>query len=84
MPTEQQSTPDPNQPNIYHIRIQEHLEEHWQEWFEGLTFTYDITGETVITGEVIDQAQLFGLLKRIRNLGLTLVSVTRANPDGNP
>lgn len=74
-------TPDPDQPNTYHIRIQERLGEQWQDWFEGMTITHHDNGETVITGQIIDQAQLFGLLKKIRNLGLTLISVARANPE---
>lgn len=67
------------QPPIYHIRIQEHLSEKWQDWFEGVTITQAQNGDSIITGQVIDQAQLFGRLKKVRNLGLTLIAVTQEN-----
>lgn len=73
--------PDSNPSNIYHIRVKEGLGGQWQDWFEGMEITQDATGESVITGEILDQAQLFGLLKRVRNLGLTLISINRENPE---
>lgn len=66
---------------IYQIRLKGHLDDHWADWFEGMTITQDDNGETVLTGEVIDQAALHGLLKKIRNLGLPLISVTQVESD---
>lgn len=59
----------------YQIRITGQLDARWADWFEGLTITLD-AGDTLITGPVVDQAALHGLLKRVRNLGMSLVSVS--------
>jgi hypothetical protein len=72
--------PDPSQPMIYHIRIKGHLGHQWTDWFEGLTITLEDNGETLLTGPVIDQAALHGLLKRVRDLGMPLLSVNRVEP----
>ncbi len=72
-----------HEPIIYEIRLKESLREQWMEWFEGMTFTYDETGGTIIRGEIIDQAHLFGLLKKVRNLGVTLISATRIDSEDN-
>jgi len=73
------NTPQPQaespQPALYKIRIKGHLDSQWTDWFEGLTITLEENGETLITGPVIDQAALHGLLKKIRDLGMPLVSV---------
>lgn len=61
---------------LYQIRIKGHLDDRWLRWFESLTVSQQPTGETVISGEM-DQAALFGVLNRIRDLGLELVSVQR-------
>ncbi len=66
---------DPVQPIIYQIRIQGHLDSQWTDWFEGLTITLEEDGDTLLTGPVIDQAALHGLLKKVRDLGMPLVSV---------
>ena len=66
---------DPRQPMGYQIRITGQLGSRWADWFEGLTITVD-GGDTLITGSVVDQAALYGLLKRVRDLGMPLVSVT--------
>ena len=64
---------------IYQIRIQGHLGQQWANWFDGLTITQD-NGDTLLTGPVIDQAALFGLLKKVRDLGTPLLSVNRIEP----
>jgi len=67
--------PDSPQPPIYKIRIKGHLDSQWTDWFEGLTIMLEDNGQTLISGPVIDQAALHGLLKRVRDLGMPLVSV---------
>ena len=59
----------------YQIRIKGHLGSQWTDWFEGLTITLEEDGDTLLTGLVVDQAALHGLLKRVRDLGMPLVSV---------
>ena len=63
-------------PTIYEIRVAGHLSPQWADWFEGLTITLEDNGDTLMTGTVIDQAALHGLLKKVRDLGLPLVSVS--------
>jgi len=63
------------------IRVQGHLDARWSAWFDGLTVTTETDGTTVIHGPVADQAALFGLLQKMRDVGLPLLSVTRAEPD---
>lgn len=72
---------DPGQPTIYQIRIKGHLGHQWKEWFGGLTITLENNGDTLLTGPVVDQAALHGLLKRVRDLGTPLISVNRIKPD---
>ena len=62
------------------IRIKGHLDDRWADWFEGLTITREDNGETRLTGPVVDQAALHGLLKKVRDLGMPLVSVNRIEP----
>lgn len=73
--------PDPNQSNIYRIQIKGHLDDQWSDWFEGLTIALQEDGNTLLTGQVVDQSALHGLLKRIHDLGMPLLSVNRADPD---
>ncbi len=64
-----------NQSPVYEIRIKGHVGSQWTDWFEGLTVTFEDDGDTLLTGPVVDQAALYGLLKKVRDLGLPLVSV---------
>lgn len=70
----------PEKPLVYQIRIKGHLDSQWTDWFEGLTITLDDGGDTLLTGPVVDQAELHGLLKKVRDLGLPLVSVCPVEP----
>ena len=70
---------DASLPTVYQIRIRGHVGSRWEDWFEGLTITLD-GGDTLITGLVVDQAALHGLLKRVRDLGMPLVSVSPVEP----
>jgi len=69
------SESDPGQPLVYQIRIKGHLGRDWTDWFEGLSITLEDNGETLLTGPVIDQAALHGLLKKVRDVGMPLLSV---------
>lgn len=69
-----------NQQPCYEIRIKGHLDSQWTDWFEGLTITLEKDGTTLLTGPVIDQAALHGLLKKVRDLGMSLVSVSQVEP----
>ena len=68
---------DAGRPTIYQIRVKGHLGPQWTDWFEGLVITLEDNGETLLSGVVVDQAALHGLLRRIRDLGMPLVSVSR-------
>ena len=68
---------DPAQPTIYQIRVKSHLGSDWTDWFEGLTITLEDGGDMLLTGPVVDQAALHGLLKKVRDLGIPLLSVIR-------
>ena len=68
-------------PLIYQIKIKGHLDLRWSEWFDGLTISHEPNGETTLSGPVMDQPALFGLLLKIRDLNLTLLSLNRIEPD---
>jgi len=68
---------DPDRPMAYQIRLRGHLGAEWTDWFEGLTITLEEDGDTLLTGPVVDQAALHGLLRKVRDLGMPLVSVNR-------
>ncbi len=74
-------TPHPPDAGRYQIRLAGHLDSRWTTWFDGLTVSYESDGTTVISGQVPDQAALHGLLQRVRDLGLPLVSVKRVDDD---
>ena len=66
---------------VYQIRIKGHLGSQWTDWFEGLTITLEEDGDTLLTGPVVDQAALHGFLKKVRDVGLHLLSVNSVEPD---
>jgi hypothetical protein len=74
------STEDHHEPGRYEIRLKGHLDDRWADWFEGLTLTALDNGETLLTGPVIDQAALHAVLRKVRDLGMPLLSVTRVRP----
>ena len=74
-------TADHHELGKYEIRLKGHLDTRWANWFEGLSFTYESDGTTVLAGSVVDQAALYGLLRKVRDLGLPLVSVSQVDPN---
>src|SRR5947208_16266467 len=80
MSNEINSEIDPGQPLVYQIRIKGHLGRQWTNWFGGLTIRLTDNGETLLTGPVVDQAALHGLLRKVRDLGVPLLSVSRVEP----
>jgi len=75
MSNEPKPQPYPDEPLVCKIRLKGHLGHEWTDWFGGLSISLEETGETLLTGAVADQAELFGLLKKARNLGMPLLSV---------
>jgi hypothetical protein len=71
---------DPSQPMVYQIRIKSHLGRQWTDWFGGLSITLEDNGDTLLTGPVVDQAALHGLLRKVRDLGLPLILVMCVEP----
>ena len=69
------------QPLVYQIRIKGHLGREWTDWFESLAITLEDNGDTLLTGPVVDQAALYGLLRKVRDLGMPLLSVVCVKPD---
>ena len=80
MSNELESKPAPSQPVVYQIRLKGHLGHEWTDWFGGLSITLEANGDTLLTGPVIDQTALHGLLKKVRDLGLPLVPVSPVEP----
>ncbi len=70
-------TSDSSQPVVYEIRIAGHLPSQWSAWFEGFTVALEPDGTTLLSGPLVDQAALYGLLKKVRDTGLTLMSVNQ-------
>jgi hypothetical protein len=75
---------EPRGAGRYEIRLSGHLHERWAAWFDGLTVSHHDDGTTVISGPLADQAALHGLLQRVRDLGLPLISVTEVDADQSP
>ncbi len=73
--------PQFHSPQAYQIKVSGRLSETWAEWFGGLTITHTDHDETLLTGRIVDQAALQGLLKKIRDLGLPLLSVNPVEPN---
>ena len=85
MMSEQRAERDADQPTVYQIRIKGHLGQRWLEWFDGLTITLEEDGNTLLNGPVLDQSALHGILKKVRDLGMPLLSVISmeaSQPDG--
>jgi hypothetical protein len=80
MPQEYSPGGEADQPVVYQIRIKGHLGRQRADWFSGLTITLKTNGDTLLTGPVVDQAALFGLLRKVRDLGMPLISVNRVKP----
>ena len=82
-------TGDQYEAGLYEIRLKGHLDAKWADWFDGLTITRADNGETLLRGSVVDQAALHGVLRKVRDLGLPLLSVIQVErkqangPDGN-
>jgi hypothetical protein len=72
-----QAATEGHEPGLYEIRVKGHLNEKWAAWFEGMTITLVDNGDTLLTGPVVDQAALHGVLKKVRDLGLPLISINQ-------
>jgi hypothetical protein len=89
MSTPHASAEDHHEPGCYEIRLKGYLDARWGDQFEGLSFTHASDGTTILCGPVVDQAALYGLLRKVRDLGLPLLSVIQVDPkqangpDGN-
>jgi hypothetical protein len=81
MSNESNANSEKAEPLIYQIRIKGHLDRKWADWFSGLSITSLENGETLLTGPVLDQAALHGLLRKVRDVGLPLVAVIRIEPE---
>lgn len=80
MPKKRASSSGANQTLIYQIRVKGHLGRSWEDWFEDATIILEEDGNTLLICRVIDQAGLHGLLKKVRDLGMPLISVVRMDP----
>jgi hypothetical protein len=80
MPNAPDTQPEPERQTIYEIRLEGHLDREWAEWFGGLALTPEKGGTTLLSGPVADQAALHGLLKKVRDLGASLISINQVEP----
>lgn len=71
----------PQQPMVYQIRLEGRLDSRWGEWFGDMAIVADDKGDTLLTCTVVDQAALYGLLRKVRDLGLPLLSLSRLEPE---
>lgn len=78
---ENKQMPVPDRPSVFQVRIRGHLGPQWTDWFDGMAITLEDDGDTLLTGLIADQAALHGLLKKVRDIGMTLVSVNSLLPD---
>jgi hypothetical protein len=81
MNTRQSDTPEASQPGRYAIRIRGHLDQRWADWFDGLSLTHDSDGTTLLAGPLADQAALHGVLNKLRDLGLPIISMQSNGPE---
>lgn len=84
MSNKRTSNTEPDQAMVYQIRLKGQLDQQWADWFGGMTITSHGNGETLLTGSVADQAALHGLLKKVRDLGLPLLSVNPVESESGP
>ena len=70
-----------DQPSVYRIRVKGHLDTAWSDWLDGLQVTYEENGDTTLTGRIVDQSALQGVLAKISSLSLTLVSENQVTPE---
>ena len=90
MSTPHASTQNHHEPARYEIRVKGHLDARWADQFENLSFTHTSDGTTILAGPLVDQAALYGLLRKVRDLGLPLIAVNQVDPkqanwpDGKP
>ncbi|HEY6071840.1 MAG TPA: hypothetical protein VIV15_00240 [Anaerolineales bacterium] len=80
MPNDPRPMLEPRQPIVYQIRIKDHLDDRWIDGFEKLTVAREETGDTLLMVPVVDQAALYGLLRKLRDLGVRLISINPAEP----
>jgi hypothetical protein len=80
MSNELEPIPTSSQPVVYQIRVKGQLGPQWTDWFGGLAIAVEEDGDTLLTGPLVDQAALYGLLKKVRDLGMPLVSVNCIQP----
>ncbi len=78
MPDTVDADAEADQPTVYEIKLKGHLDDQWQDWFGGLAITLQRNGDTLLTGPVVDQAALHGLLRKVRDLGMPLLSIRPA------
>ena len=83
MPDIVDSDADADQPTVYEIRLKGQLEQHWTDWFGGLAITLEDNGDTLLSGPIVDQAALHGVLRRVRDLGMPLLSITPRDYESN-